>query len=174
MKKLALKLYLAAHGAKVGSGLKCKQWPILRAIPFGNIILGNHVTIGYGVTLDIPAGGYLEIGHYVNLTHNVTVSATASVSIGEFCQIAENVSIRDGEHGSALGREIVYQDNVTKPVFIGRDVWVGANSVILKGVTVPDGAIIGANSMVIWKNSLEANGIYAGNPVKMIGRRVAK
>ena len=164
---------LGFHGAKIGAGLKCKQWPIIRAIPFGNIVMGDHVTIGYGVTLDVAPEAYLYLGDVVNLTHNVVISSQSSVSIGDFCQVAENVSIRDSEHKTALGMEIARQAQELQPVNIGRDVWIGANTIILKGANVPDGVVIGANSVVTRKSALEANHIYAGSPVSRVGKRLA-
>lgn len=55
---------------------------------------------------------------------------------------------------------------VCAPVVIGNDVFIGVKCIILKGVTIGDGAIIGAGSVVT--KSIPANQIWAGNPAKYI------
>lgn len=54
-------------------------------------------------------------------------------------------------------------------VTIGDDVWIGANSVILPGVKIHNGAIIGAGSVVV--KDVPANAIACGNPAKLIRYR---
>lgn len=55
---------------------------------------------------------------------------------------------------------------MTKPVYIGKDVFIGMISLVLKGVTIGNGAVIGAGSVVI--KDIPANVIAAGNPAKVI------
>jgi acetyltransferase-like isoleucine patch superfamily enzyme len=59
-----------------------------------------------------------------------------------------------------------------KPVFIGNDVWVGAKSIILPGITIGDGTVIGAGS-VVTKNVLPYT-IVAGNPARIIRKRFSE
>ena len=54
----------------------------------------------------------------------------------------------------------------TKPVHIGKSVFVGGHSIILKGVSIGDGSVIGAGSVVI--KSIPAGEIWAGNPARFI------
>jgi maltose O-acetyltransferase len=58
------------------------------------------------------------------------------------------------------------EDASCAPVFIGRNVFVGANSLILKGVTIGDNSVIGAGSVVT--SSIPENVIAAGNPCRVI------
>lgn len=59
------------------------------------------------------------------------------------------------------------RENVcTKEIQIGNDCFIGAGTMILKGVQIGDNVVVGANSVVTGK--LESNAIYAGNPAKMI------
>ena len=55
---------------------------------------------------------------------------------------------------------------IYKPIFIGNGCWIGANSIILPGVTIGDGCIIGAGSVV--NKDCDSNCLYAGNPAKKI------
>ncbi len=167
---MVLKGYLSLHGCKVGSGLKCKKWPLFRCVPKGNFIIGNNVSIGYGITFDI-FGGKLTLGDKVNLTQNIIISAEQEVTIGEHTLIAENVSIRDSDHKTARDELISVQSMSTQAVNIGADVWIAAGCRVLRGAQLPDGCIIGANSVVLGSANIKPYEIFAGSPAKFIRTR---
>ena len=99
--------------------------------------------------------------------------ATDSITIGDHVNIGANCIIMDGDihntnwQSRRLDRmssePIPYKH---KPIIIGNDVWIGANSIVLKGVTIGDRAIIGAGSVVT--KDIPADCIAAGNPCKVI------
>jgi acetyltransferase-like isoleucine patch superfamily enzyme len=60
----------------------------------------------------------------------------------------------------------VFEEQITKKCVIGHDVWIGANAIILAGITVGNGSIIGANSLVT--ADVEPYSIVAGTPAKLI------
>jgi len=105
------------------------------------------------------------------------------IEIGSFCSIADNVTIfAGGEHNSAwvttyplriaLGDELAGKDGhpASKgPTIIGHDVWIGFGATILSGVTIGDGAIIGACSVVV--KDVPPYQIVAGNPAGIIRQR---
>ena len=163
--------YLRLHRCKVGRRLKCRQVPSFRQVPRGNIQLGDSVMIGCRVTLDVAAQGRVAVGSHVNLTQDIVISAYVGVEIGPFVQVAEFVSIRDSDHGIDKHRHIGEQPHKSLPIKIGKDVWLGAGVRILKGALVPDGVVIGANSVVSEGSPLEPHGIYAGAPVRHLGDR---
>lgn len=171
LKGVLLRIYLLAHGCGVGKGLRCHTFPRFRISPCKNIIIGKNTTIGYDITCEILPGGKLVIGDYVKLTQNILISSGSEISIGDFTLVGENVSIRDGDHGYSIGKPITLQSCTYQPVNIGNDVWIGAGCFILKGSAIPDGVIIGANSIVLIDTQFEKNCIYAGSPVKKIGNR---
>jgi len=165
-------IYLRMHGCKVGKGLKCYSFPKLRAIPKGNIIIGDYVTFGFNCTLEVVANGKLEIENHFDITKNVLISSNTKISIGKYTLIAENVSIRDADHQIAKQEKIQLQAVNSEEIKIGEDVWIGANTVILRGSVLADGSVIGANSLVNRKSKVEAYFVYAGSPVKLIKERV--
>jgi galactoside O-acetyltransferase len=59
-----------------------------------------------------------------------------------------------------------WKDVLIKTTIIGNNVWIGVNSIILKGVKIGDGAIIGAGSVVT--KDIKEPGVYAGNPIHLI------
>lgn len=167
-----LTLYLRVHGCSVGRSLKCKQWPVFRQIPRDNITLGDAVTIGYRVTLDVMPGASLEIASHVNLTQDVLVSCASSVSIGEYSGIGEFSSVRDSEHGYSRSGIIHAQQGRSEPIHIGSDVQVSRGCTVLLGARLEDGSILGVNSVITAKTKTVEYGIYMGVPAKFIGMRI--
>ena len=108
----------------------------------------------------------------------------STLQIGDFCSIAENVTILlGGNHPtdwiSSFPFGVVFEEfkeryyqypKLSKgSVIIGNDVWIGLNTIILSGVTIGDGAIVAAGS-VVTKN-VEPYAIVGGNPAKLLKKR---
>jgi len=116
--------------------------------PQAAIKIGNRTTIG-------------------NFTH---IYASEKIVIGNDCMIAPFVYIVDSDHGTNLGSLMNQQENITAPIIIGDDVWIGSHSIILKGIKIGNGVIIAANSVV--NKDLEEFSIYGGSPVKLLKKRI--
>ena len=84
------------------------------------------------------------------------------ITIGDNVTFAPNVHIL--AHDASTRRALGY--TMLGKVEIGNDVFIGANSTVLLGVTIGDGSIIGANSLV--SHDVPPNCVYAGNPAKML------
>ncbi|NJN10180.1 MAG: acyltransferase [Richelia sp. RM2_1_2] len=141
------------------------------------------IQIGDGVIidgfLDVHKKGKLFINNYTFIG-NSRIFCTNSIVIGKGCLIADHVFIMDSDlhpisHQKRLNDAInfsngifpdVYTDIPNAPVVIHNFVWIGANSVILKGITIGEGAIVGAGSVVT--KDVPAWTIVAGNPAKII------
>lgn len=123
-----------------------------------NVKLGKKVYVGVGAVLAADSvGDCTYINDYCLIDKNVK-------SIGKFCSIAYNTRIGLGGHPTdwvsshpfAYHKKYGYRtndipfsdDSSNLKTVIGNDVWIGANATILAGVTVGDGAIIGAHSLV--------------------------
>ena len=61
---------------------------------------------------------------------------------------------------------MVYQERREKDIFIGNNVWIGANSILVSGAKINDGAVVAAGSVVT--KEVPANAIVAGAPAKVI------
>ncbi len=109
----------------------------------------------------------------------------ARLTIGSFCSIAPGVTILlGGEHHTdwvstfpfatayPTPRALEEQRRTKGDVIIGNDVWIGLNSLILSGVTIGDGAVIGAGSVVT--KDVPPYAIVGGNPAKLIRYRFAR
>ena len=120
-------------------------------------------------TLD---NSYLIIGEntYIGEYNNIRAGG-GSIEIGNNCSISQHVSIIASNHGISNKLMIKQQkwsinNNYIK---IFDDVWIGANSVILPGVTISKGVVVGAGSVVT--KDIPEYAIVVGNPAKIIKYR---
>jgi len=113
-------------------------------------------------------GARIRIGDRVFLTGTI-LTCRKVIEIGDGTRFAPNVTIVDSDFHVMWPPEQRYQLaplEAEKGVHIGRNVWIGMNSVILKNVTIGDGAVIGAGSVVT--RDIPANALAAGNPARVI------
>ena len=119
-------------------------------------------------------GCHTKIGSHCFMNFNFTVQDDARVTIGDHCNFGPNVTIVTPLHpmlpderrgikcGDGVERFLCY----ARPVTIGGDCWFGANVVVCPGVTVGDGCVIGAGSVVT--RDIPANVFAAGVPARVI------
>ncbi len=110
---------------------------------------------------------YSDCGKNIRVGKNVFINACCKfqdqggIRIGDNCLIGHNVTLATLNHDfNPDNRTAIYP----KPVRIGNNVWIGSDSTILPGITIGDGAIIGAGSVVT--KDVPANTIVAGNPAR--------
>ena len=106
---------------------------------------------------------------------NVAIVATKSITIGRNVMIGGGVTIVDSDFHSMKPEDWFTVDDeknmVSKPVEIGDNVFIGMNSIILKGVTIGEGAVVAAGSVVT--KSIPAGEIWGGNPASFIKKRLS-
>jgi acetyltransferase-like isoleucine patch superfamily enzyme len=168
IKGFFLKLYLLSHGCKVGKGLKCATWPYFKGFPNRNIEIGDHVDLGKGNTIELNKEGRLFFGDHVLLHQNILISCNKEIVFEKWCAVAENASIRDGNHQFAADKYYRLQDTLSEKIIVGEGSGIAAGTVVLPGSVIAKGAFIGANSLVTRHDKIEVNGIYGGNPLKLI------
>ena len=124
----------------------------------------------------IYPGAYLDhsqnihAGAALAINTGAFISARAPITFGSGVLVGPNVVIVSSNHRFDLtDRPISEQGHVLAPITIGDDCWIGANAVILAGVTVGQGTIVSAGSVVT--RDTEPYSIVAGSPAKPIGRR---
>jgi acetyltransferase-like isoleucine patch superfamily enzyme len=113
-------------------------------------------------------GSKIIIGDNVGISGS-TINATTTITIGDNVLIGSGCIITDTD-SHPLGIEDRIRNDYSKtkssPIVICNNVFIGARSIILKGVTIGEGAIIGAGSIL--SSNVPPFSIYAGNPAKFI------
>lgn len=142
-----------------------------------NIQLSNNARV-YG-SLVSCGKGKISMGEFAALGAKSVIKSVNFIEVGAFTAIAPNVIIQDNNthpvnpHDRLLmmqtpaghvSRSWLFSDSA--PIKIGKNCWIGENSRICKGVTIGDGAIIAANSVVT--HDVPENSIAAGNPAKIV------
>lgn len=112
--------------------------------------------------------GSIELGNGIGIS-GATIYARTRITIGDKCIIGGNVKILDNDFHPAdpAIREISPCERYgSSPITIGRNVFIGCNSLILKGTSIGDDSVIGAGSVV--SGNIPSDCMAAGNPAKVI------
>jgi len=150
-----------------GSQIKIGDNTTLRSISRGNAIGVNHRI----VLTTLSASARIEIGNHVGMSGG-TICCKQRVTIGDHTLIGANTIIADNDmhYVNPVSRQNS-DDNEGIPareVSIGKNVWIGADVFICKGVSIGDNSVIGAKSLV--SKSIPDNCIAAGNPAEVINK----
>jgi acetyltransferase-like isoleucine patch superfamily enzyme len=151
------------------------QWPlyghVLDAFRDGRLELDENVTLLAGCWLTLPDQARLRIGRGVYVNGNVMLHAYERIEIGDFTAISRGSIITDAGHRfDDPERPFLKQGmEVRTPTIIGKNVWVGANSAVM-GVTLGDGCVVGANSVVT--RDVPEYAIAVGAPARVVGSRL--
>lgn len=131
----------------------------------GTFEINKSFTMYAGSYIRVIKNGHLEInGGFIN--EGVEITCASKITIGEGATIARDVVIRDYD-----GHTIEESDyKIAKPITIGKHVWIGNRAMILKGVTIGDGAIVAAGAIVT--KDVPAGVIVAGIPAKVVKESV--
>jgi acetyltransferase-like isoleucine patch superfamily enzyme len=119
-------------------------------------------------------GVHTRIGKNFFANFNLTVQDDAAVTIGDHCNFGPNITIVTPIHPMLPNERDEIRDKdgnikrlcYAKPVHIGNHCWLGANVVVCSGVTIGDGCVIGAGSVVV--KDIPPNSFAAGNPCTVI------
>lgn len=140
------------------------------------IELGENVTImrttlGASKVFERPI---LRIGNNARIGYGTVVSVSKEVTIGSDTLIGTHCLIMDSddhpmEPEARRAREPVSREEVS-PVKIGNNVWLGTRVVILKGTTIGDNSVIGANSLV--SKDVPANCVAIGFPARVVKSKI--
>jgi len=122
---------------------------------------GDKVTLNRYAYVQGGAGG-VRLGDRVEINNFSIVNGTGGVDIGEDTLVGPGVRIVSYQHRHARGTTIRSQPVTALPIRIGRDVWLGANAVVLAGVTIGDGAVVAAGAVV--REDVPAYAVVAGVP----------
>lgn len=145
--------------------------------PFTEITLeyGGELRIGHGfkmrdgAKIRVRKNAKMVIGKNTSINSNNIIACRENISIGDNVQLSPNVMIYDHDHDFRTAGGISTMKYRTDSITIGNNVWIGANSVILKGTSIGDNCVIGAGSIV--KGVVEQNTVFVQKR-QSIGRKI--
>ena len=132
------------------------------------LVIDGYVNLYYNSELVLYSGATVKI-KTTFMNAGVQVRCMNSITIGKNCLIARDVMIMDFD-----AHRIKYSDGktneLTAPIIIGDNVWLGAGAKVLQGVTIGSGSIVAAGAVVT--KSVPENCLVAGVPAKVIKENV--
>lgn len=127
--------------------------------------LGRHVHIYPAVKIWAPWN--LVVGDFVGVGDGATLYSMGRITIGDYVTVSQGVHLCAGSHDYNSPNFQLF----VAPINIGKQVWICAEAFVGPGVSVGDGAVIGARA-VLFKDA-ESLGVYVGNPAKLVKYRLS-
>ena len=145
-------------------GDKLMRWLERSAVRrcMARMTVGRRVSIKRGLRVHKP--GNITLGDDVRINTDVTIQAHGPVMIGDRTMVAAGCIIVTANHDLSKRGLEAFESLQPGPVRIGSDCWLGAGVVVLPGVTIGDGAVVGAGSVVT--RDLPAETICMGVPAR--------
>lgn len=167
-------------GISIGDGFRCKGLFFIMGNRNGRIQIGNSFRVNSSPLSSLIGlyqraiivarrNGNIQIGNNVGIT-GVTIHGT-NIRIGDNVMVGANTKIIDHDFHSLdylERRKNAMDHEVSRPVSIGDDVFIGCNCIVLKGTHIGNRCIVGAGSVV--SGSFDDDCLIAGNPAKVIKR----
>ncbi len=175
------KILMRLQGIKYGCGCHFFGIPIIARTGAGRITFGKGVVVNssflsnlvglYQRTIIVAKkNGEIHIGDHVGIS-GATIYSWEKITIGDYTRIGANVKIIDTDFHPVDPTERLNGNNTaakTSPIQIGKNVFIGMNSIILKGTVIGDNCVVGAGAVVVGR--YESNSVIVGNPASVIKR----
>lgn len=174
------KVLMKVTKVKYGKNLLLKGVPVIFNKSGAKLSIGDNVTVNSSflsnlvglyqrtVIVTRTSEAKIQIGNNVGIS-GATIYARESITIGDNTNIGGNAKILDNDfHPIDIdARNADIKEKIgTKPIIIGKNCFIGCNSLVLKGTVLGDGCVVGAGAVVSGK--FEENCIIAGNPARVI------
>ena len=167
---------------KYGKKIKTMGIMLLKLHPESEVILGDNVSLISNNRRCSASSLYspmkistfsstskIRIGNNVGMNGTTIISRTQEIIIDDNTIIAGNVTLTDSDFHNPWPPEkrmIFNGEQTDKSVYIGKNCWIGMNSIVLKGVHIGNNSVIGAGSVVV--KNIPENCLAAGVPAKII------
>ncbi|APS37433.1 acyltransferase [Salegentibacter sp. T436] len=161
-----------------------KNYLFLKDINFSLLFINRMFKlVGLNRGFNLPVHFTSFIGNFDKIKYHIDKNTLTSFCASSNCYIqaingiefGQNILFASGLKIISANHNINNNDvwDITKPIQIGDNVWLGINTIILPGVQIADSCIVGAGS-VLTKSFLNPGDIIAGNPAKVISNKYLK
>ena len=124
----------------------------------GVLHIGKGFKMRDGAKIRVRKGAKLIFGDDVSVNSYNVIACREAITLDSGVELSPNVQIYDHDHDFRAEGGIKAGKYKTTPVSIGKNVWIGANSVILRGSTIGENAVVGAGSVV--KGMIQENSVF--------------
>jgi acetyltransferase-like isoleucine patch superfamily enzyme len=140
-------------------------WKKYRSIRFSSVGSGCFYQ---SLSSTFLCANKISMGANVNIGPRALLDATGGICLGDGCILAPEVMVFSRSHNFDQDVQALPFDNVVlvAPVHIGRYVWIGTRAIILPGVSIGDGAVIGAGAVVA--KDVPSFAVAVGNPARVV------
>ena len=143
-----------------------RNWGVLKMMKNATLNVNDNFDIYSGCQIGIMENAVLNLGSGY-IIYNSKIRCYSKITIGNNVALSENLTILDSDSHELHGDS----KNKTQPIVVGNHVWIGVNVTILKGVTIGDGSVIAAGSVV--NRDVPPNCLAGGVPAKVIRENIS-
>lgn len=146
-------------GNRVSIGAQCNlSFPFsIKCHKKASLQIGNNFKARSNFCINLSEEGNLKIGNNVFFNRGCSINCRANVTVGDNCIFGENVLVYDHDHCFDCNSGLK-EGYVCRKIVIGEGCWIGAGTIILKGVTIGDNVLISAGSLV--KRDIPSNSLF--------------
>ena len=154
-----------------GRQFKCPQLSMIGKVCGIHIFKGGSIVCKGRIILDdhvmLYAKGDIKIGSEFGINRYSRIVAHEKIDIGNNVTIGQSVSILDHDHHYEMkNNQLILNGYITAPIIIGNNIWIGDKCTILKGVSIGDNVVIGANTLV--NKDVPSGVVIGGVPFRIL------
>lgn len=154
------------HAESIGP--RCRVWGRPAVDIRGRLVVGERLQLLstlWRSELFVGEDGLLEIGDRVFINHGCSIGAAESIVIGSRCNIGTHVQLMDNDW-HRLEPERRHERPPSRPIVLEENVWLGSRTIVLGGVSIGEGSVVGAGSVVV--HDIPARSLAVGSPAKVV------
>lgn len=138
------------HGNRFRASMICALSPLTEVTVDrgGRLTWGKKFRMRDGAKLRIRKGARCEIGENVYVNSNNIITCMEEIKIGSGTMLSPNVQIFDHDHDFRAPGGVGDMTYQTAPIIIGKNCWIGTNTVILRGTVLGDDCVVGAGAVI--------------------------
>lgn len=146
--KLGLRRLRGGGTVRCGHGVSLHPSVKLAVGPGGGLVLSDRCTAAAGCLLLVERDASLSLGEHVSLSRGVQIVCHGEIKIGAETMLGNNVLLFDHDHDFRAPGGLAERAYRTAPITIGKNVWIGAGTILLRGTTIGDNSVVGAGCVL--------------------------